>query len=89
MTSPVAAELPDAVRDAFAGRRVAVLGAGGFMGRWVAHWLSRCDADLFLVVRDGAAMKHLFQFDGLERIGEEVFLTKDINAVITWLDDFF
>ena len=39
--------------------------------------------------RDNAAMKHLFQFDAIERIGKEVFRTKDINRVITRLDDFF
>ncbi len=39
--------------------------------------------------RDSAAMKHLFQFDAIERIGGEVFRTKDINGVVTWLDDFF
>ena len=39
--------------------------------------------------RDSAAMKHLFQFDAIERIGKEVFRTEDINGVITHLDDFF
>jgi nucleoside-diphosphate-sugar epimerase len=40
---------------ALAGRRVAVLGATGFIGRWVAREASRAGAEVWLVVRDEAA----------------------------------
>lgn len=40
----------------FRGRRVLVIGASGFVGRWVAQDLSRSGAQLWLVVRDVEAM---------------------------------
>ncbi|MDP9177003.1 MAG: NAD(P)-dependent oxidoreductase [Gemmatimonadota bacterium] len=46
--------------DAYAGRRVLVLGAAGFIGRWVARKLSEIGADLCLAVRDGAAAETVF-----------------------------
>ncbi|MGH0028596.1 MAG: NAD-dependent epimerase/dehydratase family protein [Myxococcota bacterium] len=41
--------------DAYRAAPVVVLGAGGFIGRWVARALTRCGADLSLGVRDLAA----------------------------------
>ena len=46
--------------DAYAGRRVLVLGAAGFIGRWVARKLSEVRADLCLAVRDRAAAETVF-----------------------------
>ena len=43
------------VHGAYRGARVLVLGASGFVGRWVAHELSRAGAELVLAVRDPAA----------------------------------
>lgn len=43
------------VGRALAGRRVAVLGATGFVGRWVAREASRAGADVWLVARDELA----------------------------------
>ena len=44
----------------YRGLRVAVLGASGFIGRWVARALCQEGAQVFLVVRDGAVAERLF-----------------------------
>jgi nucleoside-diphosphate-sugar epimerase len=44
----------------FAGARILVLGAAGFIGRWVARALTRRGADLLLVVRDAQAAASVF-----------------------------
>ena len=44
----------------YAGRRVLILGAAGFIGRWVARKLSEAGADLCLAVRDSAAAEAVF-----------------------------
>ena len=36
----------------YRGLRVAVFGASGFIGRWVARLLSLCEAEVYLIVRD-------------------------------------
>lgn len=46
--------------NAYSGTRVVVLGATGFIGRWVARRLSRLDAHLFAVVRDEPRARELF-----------------------------
>ncbi len=46
---------PGDVGRSLAGRRVAVLGATGFIGRWVARAASLAGADVWLVARDEAA----------------------------------
>jgi UDP-glucose 4-epimerase len=38
--------------DSYRGVRVLVLGASGFIGRWVSCWLTRAEANLHLTVRD-------------------------------------
>jgi nucleoside-diphosphate-sugar epimerase len=43
----------------YRGRRVLVLGASGFIGRWVARHLTSAGADLVLAVRDPAAARAL------------------------------
>jgi UDP-glucose 4-epimerase len=45
---------PDANLRVYAGVRVVVLGASGFIGRWVSRSLSEAGADLHAVVRDRA-----------------------------------
>ena len=42
------------------GVRVVVLGASGFIGRWVARYLSASEADLHLVVRQRAPAERVF-----------------------------
>jgi len=49
----------DEIYDRFAGVRVAVLGASGFIGRWLARQLSQCDADVGLFVRSGEKMRRV------------------------------
>jgi nucleoside-diphosphate-sugar epimerase len=43
---------PPSLPDAFRGRRTLVLGAAGFIGRWVARALAGCGAELILADRD-------------------------------------
>lgn len=45
--------------------RIVVLGASGFLGRWVARALSRCGAELYLVVRRGAEAARIFECYGV------------------------
>lgn len=52
--------LPLDVSARYVGRRVVVLGAAGFIGRWVARALTGCDANLTLVVRDAARATPIF-----------------------------
>lgn len=47
--------------SSYAGVRVAVLGASGFIGRWVARELTRRNADLVCIVRDPARAERLAQ----------------------------
>ena len=46
--------------NCYAGRRVIVTGAAGFIGRWVARRLSKAGAELFLPVLDGAFAGRVF-----------------------------
>ena len=46
--------------EVYGGQRVLVLGAAGFIGRWVARKLSEVGADLCLAVRDRAAAETVF-----------------------------
>lgn len=46
--------------DSYRGVPVAVLGASGFIGRWVAGALSAQGAKLYLIVRDAAAAERIF-----------------------------
>lgn len=52
MDSPEQTKDRDSTLLRYSGVRVGVLGASGFIGRWVARALSRQGADLVLVVRD-------------------------------------
>jgi UDP-glucose 4-epimerase len=46
--------------DAYRGTTVLVLGASGFIGRWVARELCKKEADLHLVVRDESVIREMF-----------------------------
>lgn len=46
--------------DAYQGQRVLVLGAAGFLGRWVGRLLTDCRSNLFLVVRDHNRAQNTF-----------------------------
>jgi nucleoside-diphosphate-sugar epimerase len=79
--------------DAYAGRRVLVLGAAGFIGRWVARKLSEAGADLCLAVRDRAAAEKVFssyQVSGeitvvdVERTGAVAELVARVRPCITF-----
>jgi UDP-glucose 4-epimerase len=49
---------------AYEGRNVVILGAAGFIGRWLARSLSKNGANVFLFVRDKSAAKRIFdQYD--------------------------
>lgn len=50
----------------YAGARVAVLGASGFIGRWVARVLTMQGARLSLIVRDQAASGEIFGRYGIQ-----------------------
>jgi UDP-glucose 4-epimerase len=51
--------------DAYAGQRVLVVGAAGFIGRWVARKLSDVGADLCLAVRNEAPAVSVFSDYGI------------------------
>jgi nucleoside-diphosphate-sugar epimerase len=47
-------------QSSYTGVKIIVLGAGGFLGRWVARLLSASGAQLCLVVRDAASAEAIF-----------------------------
>ncbi len=53
------------VRSAYRGARALVLGASGFVGRWVARELARAGAELVLAMRDPAAAEPMLARFGL------------------------
>ena len=55
----------DRLQQTYRGRRVAVIGASGFIGRWVARLLTACDAHVYLVVRDAGSMEALLPAYGI------------------------
>lgn len=77
----------------YSGRRVAVLGAAGFIGRWVARAQSALGAELFLIVRRRAPAEdifHRYQIQGrvieLDLLDEDqtVRTLKSIRPAITF-----
>jgi len=60
----------------YRGVRVLVLGASGFIGRWVARELSRRGARLVLAVRDPRAFAHVQRAWGIEGEVREVDLSR-------------
>lgn len=62
---------------AYAGRRVLVLGAGGFIGRWVSRALTAAGAELVLGIRDRASAKDIFAAWGVRGTPVEVDLRPD------------
>lgn len=51
--------LPQHIRSGYTDIKVAVLGASGFIGRWVVRQLSLCGAEVFAVARDVDATRQL------------------------------
>ncbi|MBI5648938.1 MAG: NAD(P)-dependent oxidoreductase [Chloroflexi bacterium] len=63
----------------YSGVRAIVLGASGFIGRWVAHALSAQDAKTFLVVRDRASAEKIFsQYNARGEIIETDLANSDV-----------
>ncbi|HEX7069999.1 MAG TPA: NAD(P)-dependent oxidoreductase, partial [Rhodothermales bacterium] len=78
---------------AYAGVRVLVLGASGFIGRWVARMLTEAGADLHLTVRDAQASERVFADFGVSgRVLESDFsdqrevqeVLRDVRPSITF-----
>lgn len=65
----------------YQGIRVLVLGASGFIGRWVARALSRCGAHLHLVVRDPATAQRVFDAYGIRGDLVQADLEKDPDSL--------
>src|ERR1700741_111483 len=47
--------------DQYSGTRVMVLGASGFVGRWVARYLGKRNADVSLIIRNTKFSKPVFE----------------------------
>src|ERR1700687_5637341 len=84
--------LSDVLRQ-YAGRRVLITGAGGFVGRWVARLLQAGGAELLLVARRASALESVgeaYQFTGcimvcdLSEAGEFAALYRDARPEITF-----
>ena len=58
--------MPDASVDAYQHVPALVLGASGFIGRWVARRLTALGADVHVAVRDPRAMRALMTHHGIE-----------------------
>lgn len=71
---------------AYEAARVAILGASGFIGRWVALALTARRADLSLVVRDAARAEPLFAPLGVRGTIIEADL-RDRTAVVALMND--
>jgi nucleoside-diphosphate-sugar epimerase len=56
----------DSVLERYAGVPVLVTGASGFVGRWVAHFLARAGAELYLPTREPARAKKIFTQYGVK-----------------------
>jgi nucleoside-diphosphate-sugar epimerase len=65
----------------YAGARVVVLGASGFIGRWVARQLAAAGADLTLPVRDAAGMRALCDRYGIRGQVQQVDL-RDASGLL-------
>ncbi|NDQ57810.1 MAG: NAD(P)-dependent oxidoreductase [Acidipila sp.] len=68
----MAQPLADVVRQ-YAGRRVLITGAGGFIGRWVARLLQPGGAELLLAARSAASLESLgraYQFTGRTMVSD-------------------
>lgn len=77
----------------YEGARVSILGASGFIGRWVARYLSTVVADLYLIVRDKTNAEKIFsnyeiqgnviELDLLDFSATEITL-KELKPTITF-----
>jgi nucleoside-diphosphate-sugar epimerase len=76
-------QISDSTCSRYEGCKVTVLGATGFIGRWVARALCKSKAQLTLVVRDAGAVAGIFEAYGIS--GEIVEL--DLQAQAEELGD--
>jgi UDP-glucose 4-epimerase len=75
------------VHPCYSGIRAVVLGAAGFIGRWVAHSLCEQGAQVFLVVRDAARARHVFSTYGIrgEVVEFDLSRLEELREMITEL----
>ncbi len=83
MTSPI--QLPEHLARAYADRDVVVLGASGFVGRWVARALTSAGARLTLLVRAPDSSRRLFDQLGISGDVRQLDL-RDLGAVEATFD---
>ena len=77
---------PDPLKlGAYAGVTVAVLGAGGFIGRWVSRRLTAYGARLIGVVRNRGAARAVWERYGVRGDLEELDLL-DLLTLAHWLE---
>lgn len=73
--------------ERYRGLHVAVLGATGFIGRWVARLLSELGAELELIVRSGSKAEPLLATLGVEGRIRELHLQEEVGALGELLRD--
>lgn len=71
----------------YAGARVLVTGASGFIGRWIARQLTAAGGELLLAVRDEASMRDVASRYGITGVVRHVDF-RDANAIERVVRDF-
>lgn len=72
--------LPAEVSAGYRGARTLVLGASGFIGRWVASYLSASDADVHIVARDPVSARETLADYGARGVVHELDLSNEADA---------
>jgi len=70
------------VYKSYKDKNVVILGASGFIGRWLARALSKIGANIFLFVRDKHAAKRIFDQFGVSGVVFELNLVDDAESLI-------
>ncbi|MGQ0537992.1 MAG: NAD-dependent epimerase/dehydratase family protein [Gemmatimonadaceae bacterium] len=71
--------------EVYRGRRTLVLGASGFVGRWVARGLADCGAHVLAAGRDAAALEQALHAAGLAGRYETVLRDLALGGIADWL----